>query len=286
MAGGKGKAWSRWGVAGTFPSPEGIGCLLVGGVRAVCDFRVVEEFEEWLVVEKPAPLAVHPANGKVEPTLWDGLREWLRYEVETGGSVAILTRLDRETSGLVLVAKTRLAAREWSQKLERRELKKEYEALVRGWPVWDECEIDGRIGRLGERQESVVWLRQGVVEWGRECRTRVRVVERFERGGRAYAWVRCWPETGRMHQIRVHLESVGHALVGDKLYGTDGGPYLEQMEGPLSEATRGALGLWRHALHASALEAEWGGCRHRWESPMSPEMARFLRGEDLGPGLW
>jgi 23S rRNA pseudouridine1911/1915/1917 synthase len=245
---------------------------------------VVDECDDWIVVDKPAPLAVHPANGKDEPTLLGGLEALLAADLAGGGGLSILTRLDRETSGLVLVAKHREAARELSDRMQRREVGKSYFALVHGWPEWDGRTVDAPILRAGEVGESVIWLRQRTHPGGRASVTRFEVATRFERAEGRFAGVRCFPETGRMHQIRVHLEHAGHPLVGDKIYGTDGAAYLAQMEGGITDAMWRQLLLPRHALHATELVVEWAGERRRWISPLPGELARFAGGRPLEVG--
>lgn len=243
-------------------------------MRAVCEFRVIDESDDWIVVDKPAPLAVHPANGKVEATLLGGLEELLSYERANGGRLSILTRLDRETSGLVLVAKHAAAARHFSRQFERREIGKEYLAVVHGWPAWEETRVEASIRRAG----GAIWLRQAVDPAGRDCVTGLRVERRFASALGRFALLRCFPETGRMHQIRVHLEHAGHPLVGDKIYGTDGRAYLEQVAGGLTEESVARLMLPRHALHACRLAAEWDGRRIEWRSDLPADLTRFCGG--------
>jgi 23S rRNA pseudouridine1911/1915/1917 synthase len=249
-------------------------------VRAVCEFRVVDESSDWIVVDKPAPLAVHPANGRFdEPTLLSGLQQLLAFELANGNGLSILTRLDRETSGLVLVAKNREAAGYFSRQLQNREMEKEYLAVVHGWPEWDEQQVDGPILRAGEVGESAIWLRQRVHPEGRECSTGFRVEDRFENKWGRFSLLRCFPATGRMHQIRVHLEHARHPLVGDKIYGDDGQAYLERHAGGISEATMRRLILPRHALHATMLAADWQGERIEWSSCLPGDLARFVEGD-------
>ena len=257
-------------------------------MRVVPDFRVIEETEDWVVIDKPAPLIVHPANGKFdEPSVLGGLERLLAYEVVNGARLSILTRLDRETSGLVLVAKRREVAREFGAALAGRTAHKEYLAVVRGWPEWDERCLDAPLRRLGEVAESPVWLRQAVATGGRECVTRFRVSRRIQRADGRFALVRCFPESGRTHQIRAHLEHLGHALAGDKIYGGDGTAYLEFIASGWSERLASRLELPRHALHALRLEVPWDGRRVGWEAPMAADLAEFLAGgRELvsGPG--
>lgn len=249
----------------------------------MADFSVVDESDDWIVVDKPAPLVVHPANAKVESTLLGGLEALLACELAGGGHLSILTRLDRETSGLVLVAKNPAAARHFSRLLERREMEKHYLAVVHGWPEWQATTLDAPILRLGEVQESPIWLRQGVHPDGKECITGFEIERRFENAHGKFSVIRCHPETGRMHQIRVHLEHLGHPLVGDKIYGTDGGPYLQRFQDgqPVDESAINLL-LPRHALHACCLAGEWEGRVVEWRSFLPGDLARFCERGDLG----
>jgi 23S rRNA pseudouridine1911/1915/1917 synthase len=247
------------------------------GVDAVCEFRVLDESSDWIVVDKPAPLIVHPANGRTEePSLLGGLRALLACELAGGARLFILTRLDRETSGLVLVAKHRVAARELARNFESRMAVKEYLAIVHGWPRRDEWTEVGPILRAGEIGPGPIWLRQMVHRRGRSCVTRFVVERRLRVRGRRVALVRCLPQTGRMHQIRVHLESAGHALVGDKIYGTDGAPYLQRMSGGIDAAMAERLLLPRHALHACLLSLSDQGRWRSWECPLAEDLTRFL----------
>jgi 23S rRNA pseudouridine1911/1915/1917 synthase len=129
-------------------------------LQVVVNFRVVDETGDWVVVDKPAPLIVHPANNKPEPTLLGGLENLYSYELENGACLGIITRLDRETSGLVLVAKHTAAARELGMIFERREARKQYLAIVTGWPSEDEWVCDAPIIRAGEIRPSQIWVRQ------------------------------------------------------------------------------------------------------------------------------
>jgi len=253
-------------------------------VKAECAFRVVAEEEGWIAVDKPAPLAVHPANARREPTLLDGLRQLLAYEIANGARLSILTRLDRETSGLVLVAKQAEAARELSRQLAARRVGKEYLAIVHGWPEWGRRRCEGPILRAGEVGPSEIWLRRRVHPAGRPCATAFEVGGRWSDALGRFAWLRCLPEGGRTHQIRVHLERLGHPLVGDKIYGGDGRAYLEQVAGRLSDESVARLILPRQALHASRLVFECGGRRHELRSPWPPDLARFLAAAALGEG--
>lgn len=250
-------------------------------LQVVVNFRVIDETDDWIVVDKPAPLIVHPANRKPEPTLLGGVERLLAYELQTGAKLGIITRLDRETSGIVLIAKHTSAARDLGWIFERREAKKEYLAIVSGWPPEDEWECAEPIIRAGELGPSPIWVRQVVNPGGRDCLTRFKVEQRFQRGDCQYSLVRCIPQTGRMHQIRVHLAFSGFPIVGDKLYSGDGSEYLEWMETGWTDLLCQRLILPRHALHAASLEIPWRDVPVRWQAPLPPEMMEFSSGRQI-----
>ena len=221
--------------------------------------RVFFENEDVLVVDKPPFLEAHPSKPGGVATLWDELRGLLAYEIANGGQVSIINRLDRETSGLTLVAKRYEAARDFSQLMERRGISKEYLALVHGWPEQDEWRVDGPLLRAGAVGEERVWVKQRVHADGAAAASVFRVERRWEKGGERFAKVRAFPETGRMHQLRVHLAHSGHPIVGDKLYGRAGEAcYLEFIETGWTPSLAARLLLPRQALHSCVLRAgEW-----------------------------
>ena len=243
---------------------------------------LVAEGEDWLVVSKPAHLLVHPTKPGGPVTLLDCLRELLACDVASGGQVSLIHRLDRDTSGLMLIAKTAGAARRFSLDMMRGRIGKEYLALVWGWPEWDVRTVDAPLLRQGERMPSRIWLKQAVHADGVPARTHLEVVRRFGRpvpagGTERFALVRARPETGRLHQIRVHLAHSGHAVVGDKIYGPDEGCYLEFIETGWTPALARVLRLPRHALHAHRLTFEAPpGVRRTVEAPLPADMAGFI----------
>jgi 23S rRNA pseudouridine1911/1915/1917 synthase len=239
---------------------------------------VIDESADWIVVDKPAPLIVHPANQKPEPTLLGGVEHLLAYEIENGACPAIVNRLDRDTSGLVIVAKHTAAARELGMIFERREVSKEYLAIVVGWPDSDEWECAEPILRAGEAGPSPIWVRQIAHPAGKPCLTRFRVEQRITRDEGKFALVRCFPETGRMHQLRVHLAHAGHPIVGDKLYTGDGEDYVAWMKTGWTEDLQQRLLLPRHALHAAALSLPWHGRRMEWQATLPADLTDFLSG--------
>ena len=233
--------------------------------------RIVAEADDFLVVDKPPFLRIHPSKPDETDTLWNELRALLAYEIVNGGQVSIINRLDRETSGLVLVAKHRAAASRLSRLMEKRGIGKEYLALVTGWPTREEWSMDAPLLRQGEVRPSRIYLKQCVHPDGAPALTRFRVERRFELDGAKFALIRAFPETGRMHQIRVHLAESGHAVVGDKIYGSDEACYLEFIETGWSPALAKRLLLPRHALHSCALSAE----DREWRTGLPPDLSRW-----------
>ena len=244
---------------------------------------MVDETDDYAVVDKPPFLLVHPTRPNGAPTLWRELRELFAFEIANGGQISIVNRLDRETSGLVLVAKTAAAARRFGLLMQRQELKKEYLAIVWGWPEWERYFVDAPLGRQGKYQESAIWLKQTIHPDGAPAQTEFYVERRFSRsasGGRTipadkFSLIRAIPVTGRTHQIRVHLASVGHPIVGDKIYGPDEQLYLRFIADGWTGELEEQLLLPRHALHSAKLAIEG----HReWTSPLPPDLAEFCNG--------
>lgn len=245
------------------------------------------ESPDWIVVEKPPFLEVHPSKPNGRKTLWDGLRDLLAYEIVNGGQVSIINRLDRETSGLTLVAKHRDAARGFCREMEARRITKEYLALVWGWPEEDAFGVEAPILRQGDRQHSTIYLKQTVHPEGARASTDFRVERRFTletSAGNRFALVRAFPRTGRMHQIRVHLAHAGYPVVGDKIYGPDEGCYLEFIQTGWTPALASRLLLPRHALHSAALAVPSHGLA--WHSALPADLTAWtgLTGSPSGAG--
>ena len=123
-------------------------------------FKIIHETDDYIVVDKPPLLLVHPTKPNGATTLWAELRQLLAFEIASGGQVSIVNRLDRETSGIVLVAKTTAAAREFGLLMQSRRVSKEYHAIVWGWPDWETKSVDAPIIRQGAMETSKIYLKQ------------------------------------------------------------------------------------------------------------------------------
>jgi 23S rRNA pseudouridine1911/1915/1917 synthase len=181
---------------------------------------IVYEDEGIMVVNKPAGMVVHPAYGHRTGTLVNAVLAHCPdlAGVEGDPRPGIVHRLDKDTSGLIIVAKNDSARRHLQRQFKRREVKKVYLALLEGRLEPTQGVIEAPIGRDKKRRK-----RMAVVERGRQARTKYRVVEYFDaKAGKAshsYTLVEAEPKTGRTHQVRVHFASIGHPLAGDPVYG-------------------------------------------------------------------
>jgi 23S rRNA pseudouridine1911/1915/1917 synthase len=230
------------------------------------DLEVVYEDADLLIVNKPAGLVVHPAPGHSDDTLVNALLA--RGGPESFGGIAgvrrpgIVHRLDRDTSGLLMVARTDAAQHSLMAQLKARRVKKTYLALVLGEVAAAVGRIEAPIGRDPKHR-----TRMGVTADGRAATTGYRVRERFP----GWTLLELDLVTGRTHQIRVHLDAIGHPIAGDPLYGTG-----TSRRGP--EARGAARGLDRLFLHAWRLEltSPSSGALIRAEAPLPGELERVL----------
>src|SRR5690349_8180349 len=144
-------------------------------------FNIIDESEDYIVVDKPAFLLTHPTKPNQRITLWKQLRELLAFEIANGGQVSIVNRLDRETSGLVLVAKNAATARRFGLLMQQQRFHKEYLAIVWGWPEWETHVVDAPLDRQGKHQASAIWLKQMIHPKGAPASTELHVERRFKR---------------------------------------------------------------------------------------------------------
>lgn len=233
---------------------------------------ILYQDEQLAVIDKPAGLVVHPAAGHSEGTLVHALLYHLEGLTGIGDRLrpGIVHRLDKDTSGLLLVAKTELAQRRLSALIAERAVKREYLALVWGRLAAASGLIDAPIGR-DPRQRKRMAVRPG---GGRPARTRFSRVDSLP----GFDYIRLELETGRTHQIRVHLAHVGHPVLGDPLYGgrrvrAEGRSREER------ERQRELLGLLgRQALHAWRLSFEhpFTGEPQVFTAPLPPDMCAAL----------
>jgi 23S rRNA pseudouridine1911/1915/1917 synthase len=222
---------------------------------------VVFEDEAFVVVDKPPGLVTHPAKGNWTGTLVNALQFHFDKLSSVGGEnrPGIVHRLDRDTSGLLIVAKDDRAHAALAKQFEERSIHKEYLAIVSGVPSRDSDYIERLIGpHPTHREKMAIRL---ATDGGKEAVTFYEVVERFH----GYALVRCYPKTGRTHQIRVHLTHIGHPLLADKLYAGRSKFTVGDLLGPEAPDADRVL-LERHSLHAHSL---------RLTHPMTGEPLHF-----------
>jgi 23S rRNA pseudouridine1911/1915/1917 synthase len=256
--------------------PEHLRLATVGPVSD--ELSVLYEDEGILAVDKPAFVAVHPGGRHLVDTLIQRVhaRYGAGFELERGGAPRLCHRLDRETSGVVLVGLHPAAHAHVMGQFERREVEKEYFAIVRGVPTADAGVIEYPITSA---RVSKVELKMAVAADGQASRTDWKVLERHG----SCALLSCSPWTGRQHQIRVHLAAIGHPVVGDKLYGHDEELFEKHLDGLLTREDLRALGMDRQALHNHRVGfvSPATGERVEVRSPLPPEMVAFLSTLDV-----
>ncbi len=229
------------------------------GPDPTVSFGVIHVDDDVIVVDKPAGLVVHPGAGNTDGTLVNGLLARFPELAGVGGDPirpGIVHRLDAGSSGLLVVARTDAAAEGLIEQFADHSATRVYRALVWGHPDAPHGIIDAPIGR--SKRDP---LKMAVVADGRWARTEYRVLERFD-GPAELALLECELETGRTHQIRVHLSSINHPLVGDPVYGQ----------------RRPKLGVERPFLHAAQLAFEHPGTGEsvRFESPLAADLQQRL----------
>ncbi len=266
-------------------------------LRAIAEdipLDIVYEDADLAVVNKPAGMMVHAGAGATDDernrgTLVNALLHRFGKLSEVGGELrpGIVHRLDKETSGLIIVAKNDVAHRKLAQQFSKREIRKRYIALVHGWPVKDRGTVNLPISRDPVRRTRMTTRGSG----GRSAVTHYEVRERIDSPYGKFALLDVRIETGRTHQIRVHMASLGHPIVGDALYGAASQlkrstprcttKAAEAATAGATEASPAVLHLGRNFLHAAALDFKQPRTQEplAFEATLPGELVTFL--EDL-----
>jgi 23S rRNA pseudouridine1911/1915/1917 synthase len=210
---------------------------------------VVLEHSSFLIVDKPAGWLVHPTRPDGTFTLIDWLRD--QYPDEF---LSLVSRLDRETSGLLLVARGKENASLFGQMQQRREIQKSYLALVHGRPP-ESGLIDQPLDRLGKHQPSQIYIRQAVIPGTYPAQTEFKTLEtRAHSKFREISLVEASPKTGRLHQIRAHFEFIGFPVLNDKIYGQNDKVFIDYIDKDNINSHK----MLRHSLHSSKLSFSYG----------------------------
>jgi 23S rRNA pseudouridine1911/1915/1917 synthase len=231
-------------------------------------FEVVGEDEDFLVINKPAGLVCHPTKGDEYSSLISRVRLYLGPDA----TPHLINRLDRETSGIVIVAK-QLAAAVHARKLwESREVEKEYLAIVHGRFPLGKTRI---CAPLGKDPNSAVAIKDAVVSVGTDAETHAYLLRHLVYQNGPLSLLRVVLLTGRKHQIRIHLAHVGHPIVGDKLYGGDENLYLAFVNDSLTTNQKQHLITTNHALHAARVTIPWFAAMRTFSSKPEEEFCRL-----------
>jgi 23S rRNA pseudouridine1911/1915/1917 synthase len=234
---------------------------------------IVHEDDHLLVVDKPAGLVVHPAAGNYDGTMVNALLHHCAGRLSGIGGVArpgIVHRIDKDTSGLLVVAKTDKAHEGLAAQFARHDVDRRYTAVVGGVPVPPAGRILGALARSTANRQKMAIVKDGR---GKHAITHFRTVATFD----GAAQVECRLETGRTHQIRVHMASIGHALLGDAVYGRTPGKLAPLLKD---------LAFERQALHAATLGFVHPVTQEKlcFESPLPADMVALIGRLD-GTGL-
>lgn len=242
-------------------------------------FEVLYEDEGLLAINKPPGLACHPTKGDA----WSSLISRIRMHLGESSRPHLINRLDRETSGIVIVAKQDDLARKLRQLWEERLVTKNYLAIVHGKLPSGGGLVDAPLGR---DESSEVTIKDCVRADGAFAQTAYRPIRTFVVNDGAFTLTRIIPTTGRKHQIRIHMAYAGYPIVGDKIYGVVPNAYLDFVRGSLSAEQQRGLILSNQALHAE--EVSWSVLGQKQSFRATPSMefqsfAGLLSGETLEP---
>ncbi|HZV33081.1 MAG TPA: RluA family pseudouridine synthase [Verrucomicrobiae bacterium] len=232
-------------------------------------FEILHQDAGLLVINKPAGLVCHPTKGDE----YSSLISRTRLHLGADAKPHLINRLDRETSGVVLIALDDSVARELRRLWEDRSVRKEYLAIVHGHLKEGQGSIEAP---LGKDEASKIAIKDCVREDGAAARTDFAVEQHFARAEGDFSLLKLWPHTGRKHQIRIHLAHIGHPIVGDKLYGGDEDLYLALVEDRLTPEQRRRLILPHHALHAAQVRFNWRGNEHIYNAQPEKWFREFL----------
>jgi 23S rRNA pseudouridine1911/1915/1917 synthase len=233
---------------------------------------IVSEEQDFLIVDKPAGWLVHPTRPDGTFTLID----WLRGEYPDE-FLSLISRLDRETSGLLLVGRGKENASIFGKMQQRREIQKSYLALVHGRPP-ESGVIDQPLDRLGKHRPSQIYVRQAVIPDTYPAQTEYRTVEtRTHPTIGEISLVEATPKTGRLHQIRAHFEYIGHAVVHDKIYGQPDRVFLNYID----KDTETKHKMARHSLHSSKISFIWMNSTISCEIPIPADLSAIWEGSEL-----
>jgi 23S rRNA pseudouridine1911/1915/1917 synthase len=226
---------------------------------------IVYEDERLLVVNKPGDVVCHPSKAGPWSSLVGALREYTALP-----TVHLVFRLDRETSGIVVLAKDARMAGRLQVAMQKREVDKAYQAVLTGH-LPAAVTVDQP---LGDDLSSPVFVKSAVVPEG-EGR---RAITHFtpEASGAGITFARVVTETGRKHQIRAHAQWLGHSLIGDKIYGPDARLYLDFIDHGWTEALATRLFLPRQALHCAEIDLRRAGLAHVFSAPMPEDLRQFV----------
>lgn len=242
-------------------------------------FPIVHEDAELLVIDKPAGLVCHPTKGDEYSSLISRVRLYLGDDC----TAHLVNRLDRETGGIVVVAKSDESAKELRRIWENRKVQKVYRAIVHGMPPSNEGVVDAP---LGNDERSPVAIKDCVRSDGSEARTEYRVLGSVERAEGRFSEVELRPVTGRKHQLRIHLAHLGCPIVGDKIYGEDETAYLDFVNDRLTEKGKKALIFPNQALHAVTASFEWRDEKWEFVANVSEFFTSFMDGREFRPVCW